>query len=137
VKYLLDTVIVSELRKRSGDPRVKAWVGEQASSELAISVITVIEIETGILLVRRRDPAQADLLANWLERQVLNAFRGRVVELDLPTARRVPPLHVPDPAPQHDALIAATALEHALTVVTLNVRDFTRTGVEVFDPTSQ
>ncbi len=132
--FLLDTNVISELRKRNGDPGVKRWIKEQRTTDLAISVVTVIEIETGILLRRRTDPEQARALMRWFNAAVLTAFVDRIVPIDLSVARRVAPLHVPDKAPSHDALIAGTALARGLTVVTRNTRDFARTGVDCLDP---
>ncbi len=134
--YLLDTNVVSELRKRRGDSGVKQWVAKQSVAELAISVVTVIEIETGILRRGRTDPDQARILTRWLEQKVLTGFADRILALDLAALRRVASLHVPDQAPQRDALIAGTALSRGLTVVTRNTRDFERTGVEYLNPWS-
>ena len=134
--YLLDTNVVSELRKRRGDSGVKQWVAKQSVADLAISVVTVIEIQTGILRKERTDPEQAQLLTRWLEQGVLTGFADRILPLDLAAARRVASLHVPDQAPQHDALIAGTALARGLTVVTRNTRDFERAGVEYLNPWS-
>lgn len=136
MRYLLDTNVLSELRKRSGDPGVNGWVQDQPSTELTISVITVLEIETGILRMARTDQAQADRFTDWFQRQVLDGFSERILPVDLAAARQVAPLHVPDPASQHDALIAGTALSRGLTVVTRNVRDFERTGVTLVNPWS-
>ncbi|MBA2463703.1 MAG: type II toxin-antitoxin system VapC family toxin [Nocardioidaceae bacterium] len=136
MRYLLDTNVISELRKRAGDPRVKAWVAGQAATDLAISVVTVVEIEVGILRRARTDSDQAAILTRWFEDRVLAGFKDRILPLDLPAARRVAPLHVPDQAPQHDALIAGTALARSLTVVTRNVSDFTRTGLGLINPWS-
>ena len=136
MRYLLDTNIVSELRKRPGDPGVNDWAAQQAATDLAISVITVLEIETGILRIAHRDPAQAERLTVWFETKVLDGFSGRILPIDLPTIRQTAPLHVPDPASSHDALIAATAQARGLTVVTRNVGDFTRADVEVLNPWS-
>ncbi len=134
--YLLDTNIVSELRKRRGDPGVKQWVARQRVADLAISVVTVIEIETGILRKGRSDPDQAQILTRWFEQNVLTGFVDRILALDLAAARRVASLHVPHKAPQHDALIAGTALARGLTVVTRNARGFERAGVEYLNPWS-
>jgi toxin FitB len=134
--YLLDTNVVSELRKRHGDPGVKQWVARQRAADLAISVVTVIEIETGILRRGRTDPDQARMLTRWFEQNVLTGFADRILPLDLAAARRVASLHVPDQAPQHDALIAGTALARNLTIVTRNTRDFARTGVGYLNPWS-
>jgi toxin FitB len=131
--YLLDTNVISELRKQHGDLGVKQWVAEQPVAELAISVVTVIEIEIGILRKARTDTRQARILTRWFER-VLTGFADRILPLDLAAARRVASLHVPDQAPQHDALIAGTALARGLTVVTRNSRDFERAGVEHLNP---
>jgi hypothetical protein len=137
VIYLLDTNVVSELRKRRGDSGVKQWVAQQSAAELAISVVTIIEIETGILRRARSDPDQARILTRWFEQSVLTGFADRILPLDLAAARRVATLHVPDQAPQHDALIAGTALARGLTVVTRNTRDFKRVGVEYLNPWSE
>ncbi|MDQ1740555.1 MAG: toxin FitB [Pseudonocardiales bacterium] len=134
--YLLDTNIVSELRKRRGDPGVKQWVAKQSAAELAISVVTIVEIEIGILRRERTDPEQARILTRWFEQNVLTGFAGRILPLDLAAARRVASLHVPDQAPQRDALIAGTALARDLTVVTRNTRDFERAGVQYLNPWS-
>lgn len=135
--FLLDTNVVSELRKaKSGraDRRVEAWAGRVAASSLFLSVITVLELETGILLVERRDPPQGAALRTWLEGQVLPAFAGRILAVDMAVARRCAKLHVPDRSPDRDAFIAATALVHGMAVVTRNVDDFKATGVEIFNP---
>ncbi|HEY3014169.1 MAG TPA: type II toxin-antitoxin system VapC family toxin [Nocardioides sp.] len=135
--YLLDTNVISELRKRTGDPAVKQWVTALRVTDVAISVVTVLEIEVGILKVARTDPKQAQVLTDWFEGQVLTGFADRILPLDLAAARRVASLHVPDRAPERDAFIAGTALAHGLTVATRNVSDFERTGVPVVDPWEQ
>lgn len=130
--YLLDTNVVSELRRRGGSPSVKAWVGAQRAGDLFLSVITILEIEIGILALRRRDTGQAEVLQRWFEQAVLTGFAGRILPLDLAAVRRVAPLHVPDRAPAHDALIAGTALANGKVVVTRNLPDFL--GVERVNP---
>jgi len=134
VKYLVDTNVVSEARKPAGNPAVKAWLSHQAPPDIAISIITVLEIDIGIQRLRRHDPVSAARLQDWLENKVLKAFEGRILPLDLEVARQVAPLHVPDPAPDHDAIISGTALAHGLTVVTRNQADFIRSGVNVINP---
>ena len=135
--YLLDTNVVSELRKaKSGkaDKNVEAWANSVSASGLYLSVITVLELETGILLVERRDNAQGAILRSWLNTHVLPAFSDRILVVDTAIAQRCAKLHVPDPRSDRDAIIAATALVHGMTVVTRNVDDFKATGVEIINP---
>lgn len=136
MSYLLDTNVLSELRKPAGRaaPKVHTWAAEQLTSELSISVITVMEIEVGVARLERRDPSRGDVLRTWLERDVLAAFATRVVPVDLAVARRAAATHVPDPRPERDVLIAATALTHGLVVVTGNVSDFVSLGADLLDP---
>lgn len=135
--YLLDTNVVSELRKaRSGkaDSHVIAWAKEQSSDQLYLSVITILELETGVLLAERRNPAQGRLLRQWLEKQVLEVFSNRILPIETDVALRCARMHVPDPRSERDALIAATALVHGMTVVTRNIDDFQQTGVPFLNP---
>lgn len=135
--YLLDTNVVAELRKASSpkvDKNVLAWANSIPVSSLHLSAITVLELEIGILSVERRDPAQGTILRTWLDSHVLPTFLDRILPVDTTVARRCARLHVPDPRPDRDALIAATALVHGMTMVTRNVRDFTPTGVETVNP---
>ena len=135
--YLLDTNVVSELRKvKAGraDAHVAAWAHNIPVARLFISVITLMELESGVRLLSRRDPAQGDLLRLWLDNHVMTAFAGRILPVDQAVALRCAPLHVPDPQPERDALIAATALVHSMTVVTRNVADFEPLGVALLNP---
>ncbi len=138
--FVLDTNIVSELRKvRSGkaNPGVAAWAEHVPSVELFISAITIHELEHGVLLVERSDPAQGALLRAWLDQSVAAAFKSRVLPVDERIARRAAGLHVPDPAPFRDALIGATALAHDMTVATRDLKDFQRfDDLEVINPWS-
>ena len=135
--YLLDTHVVSELRKiRLGkaDRHVAKWADSLDAAELYISVITVQELEICVLLAERRDPSQGAVLRAWLNDHVLPAFSERILTVDVAVARRSARLHVPNPRPVRDGLIAATALVHGMTVVTRNVADFEPTGVAVLNP---
>jgi toxin FitB len=135
--YLLDTNVISELRKvKSGKahPKVVAWNDQVAPAETFISAISVLELEWGVLRVERRDPRQGSVMRVWLEEHVLPAFTARVLPIDVEVARRCAALHVPDPRPERDALIAATALVHVMTVVSRNVEDFESTGVATLNP---
>lgn len=135
--YLLDTHVVSELRKAKAgkaDQNVRAWAESVSAASLFLSVVTILELETGILLVERRDPSQGAVLRAWLDGHVLPAFSGRILAVDTAVAQRCAKLHVPDPRSDRDALMAATALVHGMTVVTRNVADFVPTGVEILNP---
>lgn len=135
--FLLDTNVVSELRKAKAgkaDPNLTAWARTLVPGQLFISAITVLELETGVLRVERRDPTQGALLRAWLDGHVLPAFTGRVLPVDTAVARRCAQLHVPDPRGERDALIAASALVHGMTVATRNTADFAPTGVPLLNP---
>ena len=135
--YLLDTNVVSELRKaKSGKahPQVVEWAQSVAASTLYISAITVLELETGILLMERKDAQQGALLRTWMTTHVLPAFADRTLPVDTAVALRCAKLHVPNPGAERDMLIASTAVVHGLTMVTRNVADFEATGVVLFNP---
>ena len=135
--WILDTNVVSELRKsRTGkvDKNVAAWAASVPAGALFISAITVLELELGVRLLERRDAKQGAILRAWLDGHVLPAFAGRVLAFDTAVAQRTASLHVPDPRGDRDAIIAATALVHGMTVVTRNVADFADTGVAIFNP---
>lgn len=132
--FLLDTDVVSELRKPAAEERVVAWAAALPKRVAFLSVVTIREIEAGVLLVERRDAKQGALLRTWLEESVLLGYADRILSVDLAVARRAAALHVADPRPERDALIGATALAHGLTVATRNVADFEPMGVGVVDP---
>ncbi len=135
--YLLDTNIVSELRKaKSGkaNKHVIKWGSGVPVSSLFLSTITVLEIEIGVLSVERRDASQGAILRTWLSAHVLPTFSDRILALDVAVAQRCARLHVPDRRSDRDAIIAATALVHGMTVVTRNVSDFEKTGVDILNP---
>ncbi|MEI8400033.1 MAG: type II toxin-antitoxin system VapC family toxin [Alcaligenaceae bacterium] len=135
--YVIDTNVVSELRKiRLGkaDSQVAAWADSIEVMDLYVSVITIQELEIGVLLAERRDPSQGAVFRLWLNGHVIPAFNGRILDVDTAVAQRSAKLHVPDPRPVRDGLIAATALVHGMTVVTRNVADFEPTGVQTLNP---
>ncbi|MGN1038601.1 MAG: type II toxin-antitoxin system VapC family toxin, partial [Mailhella sp.] len=133
--YLLDTNVVSELRKGSrADSNVLAWAEGISSHEMFLSVISIMELRMGILSLARRDTRQADILSHWLDNSVIPAFAGRILPVDLPVANQCAILHVPDPRSDRDALITATALTHGMTVATRNLKDFRATGVPLVNP---
>lgn len=133
--FVLDTNVVSELRLAAkANAGVVAWAAAQAPGQLFVSAITVLELETGILLKERKDPAQGAMLREWLNSKVLAFFADQVLSVDLPVARLCARLHVPHPKSERDALIAATAMVHGMTVVTRNVQDFKATGVALLNP---
>jgi len=133
--YLLDTNVVSELRRpEKADPRVRAWAGKVAVGDFYISAVTILEIELGTLLMERKDAVYGQALRAWIDQEILPRFEGRILPVDTLVALRCAGLHVPDPRSERDALIAATALVHGMTVVTRNVADFAPTGVPLLDP---
>lgn len=138
--YLLDTNVVCELRKpRKGkkgaiDRHVGSWASGVAVNALFLTSITILEIETGILLAERKDRAKGGVLRAWLESHVLVAFAGRILPVDLAVVRKCAGLHVPNRMEDRDALIAATALAHGMTIVTRNVSDFEPSGVPMINP---
>jgi predicted nucleic acid-binding protein len=135
--YLLDTNVVSELRpSRSHRPyaQVVAWAASVAAEQLFLSSIVLLELQIGVHRKEKTDPVQAGVLSKWLEQHVLPTFASRVLPVDTEVARRCAALMVPDPRSYRDALIAATALVHGMTVVTRNVRDFEFTGVRILNP---
>ena len=135
--FLLDTNVLSELRK-VGDGRadihVVSWISGVDAAALYLSVITLMEIELGILRMERRDQAQGARLRAWMTHHVLPEFLDRTLPIDAAVALRCASLHVPDPRSERDALIAATALVHGMTVVTRNTDDFEAVGVPLVNP---
>ncbi|PMS37682.1 hypothetical protein B0G57_10955 [Trinickia symbiotica] len=135
--FVVDTNVISELRKvKAGkaDANVAVWAASIDAAALFISAITVMELETGVLQVERRDAKQGSMLRSWLDHHVLPEFAGRVLPIDSTVAQRCGRLHVPDRRSERDALIAATALVHGMTVATRNVADFVATGVGICNP---
>ncbi len=135
--FLLDTNVLSELRKagdRKANSNVIAWLSSVDAATLYLSAMTLLEIELGILLMERRDAAQGARLRTWMTHHVMPEFLDRTLPVDAAVALRCASLPVPDPRGERDALIAATALVHSMTVVTRNVADFEATGVPLLNP---
>lgn len=133
--FLLDTNVISELRRPDkANPNVVKWAEGFPAVQFFISVISLLEIERGALLAARRDEAQGKILRAWIDDHVLALFESRILAVDGSVALRCARLHIPDPRSERDALIAATALVHGMTVVTRNVSDFERTGVAILNP---
>ena len=135
--FLLDTNVVSELRKLGdgkADARVVAWVARRDAASFFISALTLMELEIGTLRIERRNAGQGQLLRTWMDRHVLPEFAERTLPVDSVVALKCARLQVPDPRAERDALIAATAIVHGMTVVTRSVADFETTGAAVVDP---
>lgn len=135
--YVLDTNVVSELRRvKSGKAAapVAHWARMHSPAAMFLSVVSLHELEQGVLLIERRDEPQGRLLRRWLDEGVVPGFEGRILDITAAVARLAASYHVPDPAPFRDALIAATAAVHGMAVVTRNVRDFARFDVDLVDP---
>ena len=135
--FVLDTNVISELRKvgdGKADARVAAWVSGRDAASLYVSALTLMELEIGILRIERRDPEQGERLRTWMDRQVLPEFLERTLPVDSAVALKCARLHMPDPRAERDALIAATAIVHGMTVVTGNLGDFEATGVGLINP---
>ncbi|RXH09014.1 type II toxin-antitoxin system VapC family toxin [Bradyrhizobium guangzhouense] len=133
--FLLDTNVISELRRPDkADRNVIAWANSVPAANFFMSAISILEIELGARLIERKDAAQGAVLRAWIDDQILVRFEGRILTIDTAVARRCAQLHVHNPRAERDALIAATALVHGLTVVTRNVGDFEPTGVQLLNP---
>lgn len=133
--FVLDTNVISELRqgKPNQSPEVRAWAASQPASQLFLSAICILELEKGVLALERRTPPQGSALRAWLT-GVRATFAGRILPFTDNTAMLCAAMHVPNPRSDRDAMIAATALEHGMTVATRNVADFTGTGVQLINP---
>jgi len=133
--YVLDTNVISELRqgKPKQSPDVRTWAAIVPVSQLFLSAISILELELGVLALERRTPPQGSALRAWLT-GVRATFAGRMLPFTEHTASLCAAMHLPNPRSERDAMIAATALEHGMTVVTRNVADFMGTGVQLINP---
>jgi predicted nucleic acid-binding protein len=133
--YLLDTNVLSELRRgKRADAKVATWSRAVHPTDLFLSIVTILEVERGILLVERRDKKQGAMLRAWLNERVMPQFDGRILAVDTAIAQKCAALQIPHPRPHLDALIAATAIVHQLKLATRNIRDFEDIGLEVVNP---
>lgn len=133
MSFLLDTNVVSEIRRKAPDRGVVSWFASVPADQLFLSVLVVGEIRQGIHRLARRDPAQAEIFERWLS-QLADGYAERIVPITVRIAEAWGRLNVPDPIPVVDGLLAATALVHDWTLVTRNVSDVASTGVRLLDP---
>jgi toxin FitB len=133
VKYLLDTNVLSEVRRPRGDEGVKRWISSAHTAELYLSALVAGEIRRGIERLKRRDPVGAEVYEAWLG-TVLRDYADRILPVDAEIADEWGRMSVPDPIPIVDGLMAATAKVRGMTFVTRNTADVERTGVRVLNP---
>lgn len=133
MSFLLDTSVVSEIRKKAPDRGVVTWFASVPADRLFLSVLVIGEIRQGVARLARRDPGQAEKFEYWLS-QLADSYADRIVAVSVQIAGAWGRLNVPEPVPVVDGLLAATALVHDWTLVTRNVTDVAPTGVRVLDP---
>jgi toxin FitB len=131
--FLIDTNVLSEMRKPSGNANVLRWAAQHHTNDLFLSTLVIGEIRRGIEGIRMRDPAQARQLDGWRDR-VVATFGRRILRVTLKIAEHWGRLSVPDRLPEVDGLLAATAIIHGHILVTRNTRDVVRTGVQILNP---
>ena len=136
--FILDTNVISEMRKgHKGDPNVVAWASKTDLSSMYVSVISLAEIETGVLLMENKDAGQGAILRKWLDDHVMKAFGNRIIDIDQFTAKAIANINVPNARPFKDSCIAASAMQHKMTVVTRNTKDFEGIKVNLINPWEQ
>lgn len=137
--YLLDTNILSEIRKiQAGraNQGIAQWAQAHPKSLMYISAITLLELERGTLAAEQRDQQQGAVYRRWLSQIVLPEFQNRILPVDAQTVLLCAPMHVPDKKSLADSLIAATAMQYNMTVITRNEKDFIHTGAKIYNPFS-
>jgi predicted nucleic acid-binding protein len=133
--YLLDTNVISELRRpEKADRNVVRWSRTNPTASFFLSAVSILEIETGALRMARKDKVQAAALRVWIDDQIIRDFKDRILPFDAVVAKRCARLHVADPRAERDAMIAATAMVHGLTIVTRNIADFKNIEVSLLNP---
>lgn len=135
--YLLDTNIISEMRKvkqGKADNVFTEWLAQVDVDKFYISVVSVMELERGVLRIENKDAKQGEILRNWLDKLLVQMFSGRVLDINHQTAIICANLHVPNKSPENDSWIAATAIQHNLTLITRNTKDFKHANVKLFNP---
>lgn len=123
-----------KIHSGQADQKFIDWSEAVAVASLFLSVITVQELEIGVKLVERKDMLQGRILREWLEQKVMVTFSGRILPVDIAIVRTSASLHIPDPQPFRDSLIEATAIEHGMTLVTRNIKDFRSSRVTLLNP---
>ena len=134
--FLLDTVTISQALSRRANPGAMAWIGRQQHSDLYLSVVSIAEIKRGALQIKGRDPNFSDRIEEWLT-TTISAFGDRILPISTPVARLWGTLQAKAGHGGEDIMIAATALDRGLTIVTQNTRDFATLGVKIENPFSR
>jgi toxin FitB len=133
--FVVDTNVISELRlPAKANPQVLTWSKTVTFDQIFLSVMSILELEVGVLRLGRKDKVRAHILREWLDVEIAPNFSGRILAVNEPIARVCASLHIPKTRSDRDALIAATAIVHGMTVVTRNVADFKIPGVRVLNP---
>jgi len=133
--FLLDTNVISELRVGKANPSaaVRRWAAATPANQLYLSAISVLELDTGVLLMERKDTQQGQILRSWLQ-SVLKEFSSQILPFGGTTAVLCAAMHVPNRRSDRDAMIAAAAKEHGYVIVTRNTNDFENCGVQLLNP---